>query len=290
VLLAVDPTLTHAEVQELLEQGAEDGVGPPLTDPPGRDDQFGHGRANLFRSLCALDGGGPTIVTPELIGVESSGPDGLAGDDPAVRAALASIGAVDDLDPVPLVRWADPPHLPLGVKVALEVTALDACGHETRRTLALVAEDRRAPRLALTLARAQLDPAGGALELVGLRAKAEDACDPRPVLEERVYTDEPPRRDAPDAARDARGGLLLRAERDALGDGRVYLVLVRARDAAGNLSWDAASVVVPLDSGSAALADVLAQAAHARATVLATGAPPAGFFELPAASAGVRAR
>jgi cysteine-rich repeat protein len=51
VLLAVDPTLTPDDVFEVLRESAEDGVGPPWEDTPGRDDYFGYGRANLHRAL-----------------------------------------------------------------------------------------------------------------------------------------------------------------------------------------------------------------------------------------------
>lgn len=279
VLLSVDPTLTHDEVQQVLEAGAEDRVGPIASDPSGRDDNFGHGRANLFRSLCQLDAGAPTIVAADVLRVASPGPAGLAADDPAVIAALESIGAVDDLDPQPKVVPASPGALPLGKRVAFTVTAADACGKTTQRTLEIVAEDRGAPLLTLLVEQGVLDPALGGLQLVGLRATAKDGCDPAPEVEVRAFTDEAPGRD-PDAQRDQKGRLLLRAERDAAGDGRVYLMLVRARDKAGNAVLDAVTVVVPKDPGPASLALVLDQATRARDTSLATDAPPAGYFEL----------
>ncbi|NOT28924.1 MAG: S8 family serine peptidase, partial [Planctomycetes bacterium] len=141
VLLSVDPTLTHDEIKQRLEAGAEDGVGS-AADTPGRDNHYGHGRANLFRSLCLLDTGGPSIVAPAVLRLESPGPGGLSADDPAVIAALKSILAVDDLDPAPRLQVVSPGPLPLGKLVALAVTALDACGHATQRTLEIIAEDR----------------------------------------------------------------------------------------------------------------------------------------------------
>lgn len=48
------PPLTQAEVLQLLQAGAEDGVGPPSQDTPGRDDFFGYGRINARRSLEAM--------------------------------------------------------------------------------------------------------------------------------------------------------------------------------------------------------------------------------------------
>lgn len=48
------PPLTQAEVLQFLQAGAEDGVGPPSQDTPGRDDFFGYGRINARRSLEAM--------------------------------------------------------------------------------------------------------------------------------------------------------------------------------------------------------------------------------------------
>lgn len=67
LLLAEYPSLTHDEVRSILTQSAEDLVGPPNEDTPGRDDFFGHGRVNLHSALLA---GPPTAVpvmpTPAL--------------------------------------------------------------------------------------------------------------------------------------------------------------------------------------------------------------------------------
>ncbi len=50
------PPLSQADVYELLRRGAADQVGPPSEDPPGRDDNFGHGRIDGFASLQAIPG------------------------------------------------------------------------------------------------------------------------------------------------------------------------------------------------------------------------------------------
>ncbi len=54
LLLSVDPTLSHDDVREILTTTAEDQVGPPHEDTPGRDDFFGYGRVNLFKALSAF--------------------------------------------------------------------------------------------------------------------------------------------------------------------------------------------------------------------------------------------
>ena len=56
LLLAEYPSLTHDEVRSSLTHSAEDLVGPPNEDTPGRDDFFGHGRVNLHSALLAGSG------------------------------------------------------------------------------------------------------------------------------------------------------------------------------------------------------------------------------------------
>ncbi len=57
LLLSLDPFLTHDEVREILAGTADDRVGPPAEDTPGRDDFFGHGRVNLNRALLSVAAG-----------------------------------------------------------------------------------------------------------------------------------------------------------------------------------------------------------------------------------------
>jgi thermitase len=51
LLLALDEHLTHERVRQIMIQTAEDQVGPPEEDTPGRDDFFGYGRINLNDAL-----------------------------------------------------------------------------------------------------------------------------------------------------------------------------------------------------------------------------------------------
>jgi hypothetical protein len=69
--------LSHDDVREILTTTAEDQVGPPHEDTPGRDDFFGHGRVNLFKALSALaivaeidikPGSDPNSINPSLDG------------------------------------------------------------------------------------------------------------------------------------------------------------------------------------------------------------------------------
>lgn len=51
LLLAVDENLTHERLRQIMIQSAEDQVGPPEEDTPGRDDFFGYGRLNVNDAL-----------------------------------------------------------------------------------------------------------------------------------------------------------------------------------------------------------------------------------------------
>jgi hypothetical protein len=84
---------------------------------------------------------------------------------------------------------------------------------------------------------------------------------------------------SPDARNLAPGTLRLRAERNAKGDGRVYLVVVKATDSAKIAAVSCNTVVVPKDQSESAKSSVEAQAEAANAFCLANaGAAPAGYF------------
>jgi hypothetical protein len=83
---------------------------------------------------------------------------------------------------------------------------------------------------------------------------------------------------SPDAKDIAVQTLRLREERVAQGDGRVYLIVVKATDTAGGTGFATLTVVVPKSSSPANIDSVNAQAAAAKAYADShSGAPPAGF-------------
>ncbi|MBI3269397.1 MAG: hypothetical protein HYZ53_10290 [Planctomycetes bacterium] len=118
---------------------------------------------------------------------------------------------------------------------------------------------------------------------MGLTATATDNYDDNPRLEVTVYADEEDeeptgdRRHSPDAVALASGTLRLRAERKGDGDGRVYLVVLTATDAAGNVGRSCCTVVVPKSQNASAIAAVNGHAAAAEAYCKANGAAPPGF-------------
>ena len=122
---------------------------------------------------------------------------------------------------------------------------------------------------------------------VGLSATASDgACAAPAVSSVEVFGDEddetPIARNevfSPDAADIGVGTLRLRAERVKNLDGRVYLIVVRAVDAAGGVAFATATVAVPQKPGPASIASVNAQAAAAKSYADGHGgSPPPGFF------------
>ena len=64
LLLSLNPELTHDGLREVLTQSADDLVGPPGEDTPGRDDFFGHGRVNLNAALTMASRCGNGVLDP----------------------------------------------------------------------------------------------------------------------------------------------------------------------------------------------------------------------------------
>ncbi|MBW8888671.1 MAG: S8 family serine peptidase [Fibrobacteres bacterium] len=54
LLLAQDPRRTPAQIRDILCSSADDLVGDPLEDTPGRDKYYGCGRVNAFRALSQI--------------------------------------------------------------------------------------------------------------------------------------------------------------------------------------------------------------------------------------------
>jgi subtilisin family serine protease len=71
LLRSVDPTLTHDEVAAILAASAEDQVGPPIQDVPGRDDFYGAGRVNAAAALALVPepAGGAPVAAAALAGL-----------------------------------------------------------------------------------------------------------------------------------------------------------------------------------------------------------------------------
>jgi Carboxypeptidase regulatory-like domain/HYR domain len=162
--------------------------------------------------------------------------------------------------------------------VNCSTTAGPAC------SFTVTVNDTQAPAVTCNVSTTELWPANHDLINVGLTATAGDNC-PNVTVTVKVYgdeDDETPTGDgnfSPDAKNIGVGTLRLRAERKGDGDGRVYLIVVTATDASGNVTRCCKTVTVPKSQSAKDRASVAAQAAAA-AAFCNTGAPPPGFFDI----------
>jgi hypothetical protein len=174
-------------------------------------------------------------------------------------------------------------------------TATDACGRTTAITRTLTIIDTTPPVITCSVSRFSrvlgdeipgVWPPNHRLYDVGLVATVTDACDTAAAVTSVVVycdeDDETPTGDgthSPDARDHGVGTLRLRAERMGDSDGRVYLIVVGATDASGNVGYHCCTVVVPHSLSSDSVQHVLAQAVAARDACMlrGDGGPPAGF-------------
>ena len=145
--------------------------------------------------------------------------------------------------------------------------------------------DTNPPEVACAVDIDLLWPPNHTLIDVGLTFIAIDDTDPDPDIYVLVFADEDdeePTGDgnhSPDVRSDDET-LRLRSERIGNSNGRVYLIVVVATDATGNVGFDCCTVVVPKSKSKKDIADVDAQAAAAEAFCLEFGEPPSGFIEV----------
>ena len=179
-----------------------------------------------------------------------------------------------------------PESFPLGA-TTVTWTVTDDAGNETTCTQDVTVVDVESPVVSCSVDDEMLDdglwPPNHKLEAVGLNVAVSDNCDEAPVITVLVFgdeDDEEPTGDgmhSPDAKDIAAGTLRLRKERKGDADGRVYLILVLATDAAGNVGFDCCTVTVPHSQSPSDRAAVQDQAAAAEAECLANGFAPASF-------------
>jgi hypothetical protein len=151
-------------------------------------------------------------------------------------------------------------------------------------TMTVTIQDTTPPTVTGSLLRTVLWPTYGGLLDVGLSSAVTDACDPAPTVTSiEVWSDEPDL-GAPYSPDATLVGTTLRCRSErrvgAGFDGRVYLIVVRAQDATGNVAAGSVTCVVPLSLTVLNLNSVFAQAAAANATFQTTGLPPAGWTRI----------
>jgi len=195
-----------------------------------------------------------------------------------VAASEVDDGSTDpDGDPITLSL--DPPG-PYSVGIT-QVTLIVADNHGATDSCSATIEvrDTTPPIVTCSVLQTLLWPPNHKLVNVGLSAAAVDECSPGLIpLDIRVLSNGG---GVNDATGIAPGTLQLRAEREGRLPGRVYLLVVTAADASGNLGVNCCTVVVPLAQSPAALAAASAEASSASSYCLShQGEAPPGYFQI----------
>jgi CSLREA domain-containing protein len=162
-------------------------------------------------------------------------------------------------------------------------TVDDGHSHTDTATVTVTIVDTTAPTLSISTTMSSLWPPNHQLENVGLTVNASDNGGGATAIEVKVFSNEDDLAPdsgnfSPDAKNIAANTLRLRSERSGSGNGRVYLIIVKATDASNNASHACAAVLVPGSQSPAVQSAIAAQAAAAVSSCTANnGTPPAGF-------------
>ena len=160
--------------------------------------------------------------------------------------------------------------------------ANDGTTNSNVATVTLTLGGSGAPTLTASVATGTLWTPSHDLVNVGLTVSATNSCGTA-TTQIAVYSDEDdvsgdPDDQSPDAKNIASGTLRLRAERRGAGDGRVYLIIVKATDGGSNTTRKCLTVTVPKSQSAAHVNSATQQAAAAAAQCQSTGLAPAGYF------------
>lgn len=238
-----------------------------------------HGALGMIGEVTILEGvdDPPQITCPDDITQDN---------DPTKCSAVVTFPdpvATDDCgDPTVVCGPASGSEFQVGT-TDVTCTATDSAGQTADCTFHVTVEDKEPPTIASSVAVPMLWPPNHTLTNVGLSATATDNCPGAISFSVAVFGDEDdelPVGDgnfSPDAKNVAIGTLRLRAERVGSGDGRVYLIVITATDAAGNTKTACHTVVVPKSPSQAHIASVNSQAAAAQAYCIVNGVPPPAY-------------
>jgi len=205
-----------------------------------------------------------------------------AGSDCTANASVNDGSFDPDGDPITITQSPAGPYPKGTTNVLLTVT--DPRGATSQCTATVTVVDDTAPVVTCNVSVSQLWLPDHNMLNVGLTASATDNCDSNLTLVVKVYgdeDDEAPTGDgnfSPDAKNIGVGTLRLRKERNGLGNGRVYLIVVTATDSSGNVGRCCKTVTVPLSQSAVDIQSVLNQAAAAAAFCQQNGTPPPGYF------------
>jgi len=219
----------------------------------------------------------PTISCPANITVSN---------DPGQCGAVVNFApTVNDNCPGATATCSPPSGMffPVGT-TTVTCKATDAAGNMSANcTFDVTVNDTELPVVTCAVSTTTLWPPSHNLINVGLSASATDNC-PGTVIAVAVFGDEDDLEEtgdgnfSPDAKNIAPVTLRLRAERKGDADGRVYLIIVTATDASGNVSRCCRTVTVTHDQSKGSKASVAAQAAAAQSFCEHNGTAPPGYF------------
>jgi hypothetical protein len=205
-------------------------------------------------AVTVVDTTSPAIACPAPVTVECTGGGGISASDPQLQPFFAGASATDVCDPAPALSHDAPAFLPLG-KTAVTFTARDHRANTAACDSVVRVRDTQPPQVTLALSHQELWPPNHRLVPVTATVQVTDRCDPSASFQLLSVTSNEPDdgQGDGDTSGDIQGvepgtpdtSFLLRAERSGAGSGRVYAVVYRARDGAGNVAPAVALVRVP---------------------------------------------
>lgn len=174
------------------------------------------------------------------------------------------------------------PNLSFAGTDSFTYKANDGVADSNTVLVTIVIADTQPPAITAGLATAVLWPPNHELVDVGLTLSTTDNSS-AVTTQLTVYSDEDDLmrgsgNHSPDSKYAAPATLRLRAERSGNDDGRIYLVLITARDAAANTSRRCLTAIVPKSQSASKIQSVIDRAQAVAALCQATGLPPAGFL------------
>jgi microsomal dipeptidase-like Zn-dependent dipeptidase len=157
--------------------------------------------------------------------------------------------ATDIVDTNPKVTSNAPAVFPLGV-TTVTFTATDFSGNKNTATTTVTVVDTTPPAItSLTASPNSLWPPNGKMVTVNLSTVATDICDASPKCKILSVSSNEAVSPVGDWQITGNLTLMLRADRDGNGSGRVYSITVQCTDASGNSSQKVVTVTVPHDQG-----------------------------------------
>lgn len=215
-------------------------VSVTVSDPDGESD-------TASATVIVQDTTPPSLTAP---------PDVIVSADDACTAAPdLGTATASDVASLPVTVSNDAPAaFPLGT-TTVTWTAEDASGNVATATQLVTVVDTTAPTLSVSLSPDVLWSPDHKLVAVEATVEASDNCDPSPAVVLVSATNSEPDNGLGDGdtVNDIQGAdlgtadfaLQVRAERSALGDGRVYTIVYSAADTSGNSASAGATVTVP---------------------------------------------